>query len=180
MLDWGPGWLSISGTRLTISPVSCSLQEGLFGAVWTSDSRAHHAGRRCHLHHRVLPNSASGERRGGVHSPAGPGGSGPLLFPTPVWWSMSSADRGVPGERTPWGQELLLFTSTSRLHQGHQHPLAVSSNQHALGPPYGQGAAGPHRHPQGECVGVAGNLLWGVGGCRWHGQVTPHALMPPL
>lgn len=65
-----------------------------------------------------------------------------------------SADCSVLGERAPRGHEFLLLTSTSRLHQGHQHPPAVPANQHTPGSPYGQGAAGPHRHPQGELGNV--------------------------
>lgn len=81
------------------------------------------------------------------------GGGGGSLWPNWASAAVPSADRSVPGERAPRSHELLLFTSTSGLHQGHQHSLAVSANQHTTGPSYGQGAAGPHRHPQGEPVG---------------------------
>ncbi|RVE71200.1 hypothetical protein OJAV_G00072220, partial [Oryzias javanicus] len=56
-------------------------------------------------------------------------------------------DRGVPGERSPRGHELLLLPGAEGLHQGHQHPAALPEDQHAAGTPDGQGAAGPHRDP---------------------------------
>lgn len=62
------------------------------------------------------------------------------------------ADCGVPGERPARGHEFLLFASAEGFHQGHQHPAPLPEDEHAAGSPDGQGAARPHRDPQGEAV----------------------------
>lgn len=54
-------------------PGSRSLQEGLLGAVRATDAGAHHAGRPRHLLHRVLPDRAPGEWRGGPRGGTGAG-----------------------------------------------------------------------------------------------------------
>lgn len=65
----GPGALRGPGFPGDPAPspptIPCSLQEGLSGAVWATDSGTHHTGRRGHLHHRVLAHRAPGEWRGG-------------------------------------------------------------------------------------------------------------------
>lgn len=61
--------------------------------------------------------------------------------------------RGVLGERSAWGHELLLLSGPQGLHQGNQHQAALPEDQHAAGTPDGQGAAGPHCHTQGKEMG---------------------------
>lgn len=70
------------------------------------------------------------------------------------WYLLSSSsplsDRGVLGERSSRGHELLLLAGAEGVHQGHQHQAALPENQHSAGTPDGQGAPRPHSHPQGK------------------------------
>lgn len=60
-------------------------------------------------------------------------------------------DCGVANKPPARGKQLHLLSSSSGVHQGHQHPAALSTNQHPAWPPHLQGQTGPLCHAQGEC-----------------------------
>ena len=65
-------------------------------------------------------------------------------------------DCGVAGQRPAGVEKLVLLSSASGFHQGHQHSPAIHADQHPAGPPHLQGPARPFRQSQGKPTAVEG------------------------
>lgn len=68
----------------------------------------------------------------------------------------SRPDCGVTGQRSAGLQKLHLLAGAARLHQGHQHPPALSAHQHPARSPDLQGPERSHGHTQGRHLSLYG------------------------